>query len=311
VAVIPVSAAGPVTGNAAGVPATGRGEPAQPVFTRYWLHGKGPAPAGNLPVAVHLSPERVTLGTPEIGANGDGEHAPASGSTGANGKAPRGRLRVSVACGPSGASGLVLLDVPPGLAVARLDDEPAEPLRYSLPGGGHASWDLSVQALPGTGPGRYFLAARILDDLGQFLEDTALITIGEPPPPDTSLPPSQFLPLIEADQRARDSEVEVELLPLALEVAAGECAQLTVRLTNRTASAIRGESQLVSPFGSWQETQPWTQGFAVPPGETVTLDYTVALPTTARPGSHWWALAKLMYFGRVHYTAPAQLRVTR
>ena len=31
-------------------------EPAQPVFTRYWLHGKGPAPAGNLPVAVHLPP---------------------------------------------------------------------------------------------------------------------------------------------------------------------------------------------------------------------------------------------------------------
>ncbi len=31
-------------------------EPAQPVFSRYWLHGKGPAPAGNLPVAVHISP---------------------------------------------------------------------------------------------------------------------------------------------------------------------------------------------------------------------------------------------------------------
>ena len=43
-------------------------EPAQPVFSRYWLHGKGPAPAGNLPVAVHLSPGRVALarrpGTP-------------------------------------------------------------------------------------------------------------------------------------------------------------------------------------------------------------------------------------------------------
>ena len=37
-------------------------EPAQPVFTRYWLHGKGPAPAGNVPVAVHFSPTRVTLG---------------------------------------------------------------------------------------------------------------------------------------------------------------------------------------------------------------------------------------------------------
>ncbi len=35
--------------------AAARPEPAQPVFTRYWLHGKGPAPAGNLPVAVHLS----------------------------------------------------------------------------------------------------------------------------------------------------------------------------------------------------------------------------------------------------------------
>ncbi len=38
-------------------PGTGeRPEPAQPVYARYWLHGKGPAPAGNLPVAVHLSP---------------------------------------------------------------------------------------------------------------------------------------------------------------------------------------------------------------------------------------------------------------
>ncbi len=36
-------------------------EPAQPVYTRYWMHGKGPAPAGNLPVAVHLSPGRVAL----------------------------------------------------------------------------------------------------------------------------------------------------------------------------------------------------------------------------------------------------------
>ena len=39
-------------------------EPVQPVYTRYWLHGKGPAPAGNLPVAVHLSPVRVALPIP-------------------------------------------------------------------------------------------------------------------------------------------------------------------------------------------------------------------------------------------------------
>ncbi|WP_370105748.1 glycoside hydrolase family 38 C-terminal domain-containing protein [Streptacidiphilus sp. BW17] len=32
-----------------------RHEAAQPVFTRYWLHNRGPAPLGNLPVGVHLT----------------------------------------------------------------------------------------------------------------------------------------------------------------------------------------------------------------------------------------------------------------
>ncbi len=45
-------------------------EPAQPVYARYWLHGKGPAPAGNLPVAVHLSPARVAVVHPERGRSG-------------------------------------------------------------------------------------------------------------------------------------------------------------------------------------------------------------------------------------------------
>jgi alpha-mannosidase len=33
---------------------------AQPVFTRYWLHNKGPAPMGGGPVAVHLEPSVLT-----------------------------------------------------------------------------------------------------------------------------------------------------------------------------------------------------------------------------------------------------------
>ena len=36
-------------------------EPVQPLYARYWLHGKGPAPAGNVPVAVHFTPTRITL----------------------------------------------------------------------------------------------------------------------------------------------------------------------------------------------------------------------------------------------------------
>src|SRR6185437_4310705 len=50
----PAAPAGPA--EAAGPP-----EPVQPVYARYWLHGKGPAPAGNMPVAVHVSPARVAI----------------------------------------------------------------------------------------------------------------------------------------------------------------------------------------------------------------------------------------------------------
>ncbi|MGI8697073.1 MAG: NEW3 domain-containing protein, partial [Mycobacteriales bacterium] len=35
-------------------------EPVQPVYTRYWMHNKGPAPAGNLPLAVHVHPSELT-----------------------------------------------------------------------------------------------------------------------------------------------------------------------------------------------------------------------------------------------------------
>ena len=142
-------------------------EIAQPVFTRYWLHGKGPALAGNLPVAVHLSPARcaVRAGQPAL-------------------------LRLTVACGPGAASGTVTVDAPAEFAVtavpaagpaaaAAAEQEPAGKLHYHLPANGFAGWDLAV-AVPGeTRPGRYFLTARILDDSGQLLEDAVLVEVGE------------------------------------------------------------------------------------------------------------------------------------
>jgi hypothetical protein len=73
---------------------------------------------------------------------------------------------------------------------------------------------------------------------------------------------------------------------------------------------IRGESQLLSPWGTWREARPWTQGFSAASGDTVRLSYTVTPPAGARPGSRWWALAKVMYFGRVRYTESAEIRVT-
>src|SRR5262249_5829977 len=103
-------------------------EPGQPVFSRYWLHGKGPAPAGTLPVAAHLPPGRV---------------APGPAPTGTATTDTAAALRLTVACGPVPASGQVSLDVPPGVAVEPAASGPA-PLRYDLAGGSFARWDLRV-----------------------------------------------------------------------------------------------------------------------------------------------------------------------
>src|SRR5215469_4819120 len=149
-----------------------RAEPVQPVFTRYWLHGKGPAPAGNLPVAVHVSPDRIALGAGP-GAAEPGDRVP---------------VRVTVAGGAVPVTGEVTLDIPPGLEVTCSDGSRCGPLPYELGEGDHAGWHLLVRALPGAAPGRYFVAARIGDGLGQVLEDAALITVGQPPGPTPGQP---------------------------------------------------------------------------------------------------------------------------
>jgi alpha-mannosidase len=260
----------------------GAREPAQPVYTRYWLHGKGPAPAGNLPVAVHVRPGRTAL---EAGGSAT--------------------LQVTVGCGLEPAAGLVELDVPPGLEAGQ-----DEPLRFDLPSGGHAAWDVTVRATPQAAAGRYFVAARISDQLGQQLEDAVLLTIGEPPGPDLSLPLDEVIPLVEADQQAQQDEIGLEVLTPSVELAPGQRGELAIRITSQVASQLRGEAQLVSPFGSWEALGPWTLGFAAGPGMAVTVPYPVTVPADARPGAHWWAVVKVMYFGRVRYSAAIPVTVT-
>ena len=253
-------------------------EPAQPVFTRYWLHGKGPAPAGNLPVAVHLSPGRVVL------PQGPGRWGTQT-------------VALTVACGPEPAAGLVELDVPAGLAAS-----PAGPLRYDLPALGHARWDLAVQGTAGAAAGHYFLAARVRDGLGQVLEDAMAVLLGGPPPAGPGLRREALLPALEAEAQAIAAEVEVTVLTPAVRVRPGAAGELAVRLANRAASPVRGEAQLISPYGSWEAVHPWTRGFSVSAGEEVTLRYHVGVPITTRRGTQWWTMVKLMYFGRLRYT---------
>jgi len=246
----------------------------QPVYARYWLHGKGPAPAGNLPVAVHFSPVRVALPDP-------GEAA---------------ALTLTVGCGAEPASGTVQLTAPAGVTVS-----PGTDLRYDLSPGGFAAWDVSVRVPPGTAAGRYFVAARIRDDLGQLIEDTAMVAVGERRWPDPGLPPEETLELMQADYAAGAAEADVAVLTPELRLTPGSHGELQVRVTSGLASELHGEAQLVSPFGSWDMLGPRTQGFSVAPGASTVLRFMVNVPVTARR-ARWWALVKVMYYGRVRYT---------
>jgi len=282
-------AAGPADA-AAGEPP----EPAQPVYTRYWLHGKGPAPAGNMPAAVHFSPTRATL-------RGDGSAGAAPGPAD-----DQDRLTLTVACGPAGGSGEAELIVPPGLAAVT---SPGGPLRYDLGQNEFASWDVTVSALPGTAGGRYFLTARIGDGPGQALEDTALVTIGEAGAPDPHMEPDELFARLQSDVTALADEAEVTVLTPAVRLGPGESGELAVRVASRLASQLRGEMQLISPVGTWPATAPWTQPVTVEPGEEATLRFTVSVPATATPGWESWLLVKLMYFGRVRYSEAVPLTV--
>ncbi len=43
-----------------GPPLAPDAEAAQPLYSRYWLHNRGPAPLGGLPAVAHLHPNSVT-----------------------------------------------------------------------------------------------------------------------------------------------------------------------------------------------------------------------------------------------------------
>jgi alpha-mannosidase len=271
----------------------------QPIHGRYWLHGKGPAPVGNMPVAVHLSPTRLTLR--ETALEGFDPPAVPAGEA--------GTLRLSVAAGPGGGSGEVTLAIPDGL-VAEVDGVPPGALAYRLDGGEYATWDVTVRTLPDTPAGRYFVAAGIGDELGQRVEDTALVTVGEPGAPTPDRDPMEAFFLVPADVAALAGEADLEVATSSLSLAPGAAGSLEVRVSNHLACELRGEVQVLCPYGSWDAVPGWDAPVRAEADSTVTLSFPVAVPTTARPGSETWLLVKLMYFGRVRYSRAVRLTAT-
>ncbi|TXI53812.1 NEW3 domain-containing protein [Mycolicibacter arupensis] len=134
-------------------------EAAQPLYARYWLHNRGPAPLGGLPLTPALHPHRVAA---QPGA--------------------RLTLDLTVAsdCVDAELSGALTIQCPAGWA--------SRPDRSSvrLAAGGHQSIPLEVTVPVDTSAGLYPVRAR-LDPTGdmpaawrQSVEDVAVVRVGDP-----------------------------------------------------------------------------------------------------------------------------------
>jgi alpha-mannosidase len=285
-----------------------RSEPAQPVYAQYWMHNKGPAPIGYQPTTVTVRPRFV---------RGPGPF----------------RIEVVVASEQTtgAAAGEVSVVVPDGWEAT-----PAGRL-YQLAPGAHLSIESVVAPSRDAIQGRYFVAARITDDGGQIHEDVLTVDLepaaartdgaGGHPSPDTE--PRESAPLAAAIVRAMrkagledgaypdpvgasgsalGGEVEVVMLTDRIELEAGEHAAIRVRLRNRAQSQIRGEAQLLSPHETWPSITPWTRGFVVESASEGDIEFFVDPPYDSGPGTYW-ALVKVMYFGRLHYTESIEVRI--
>ncbi|MFG6193122.1 NEW3 domain-containing protein [Nonomuraea sp. JJY05] len=270
-------------------------EQAQPVFTRYWLHNKGPAPLGYLPISIAITPGLVT---PPAGEPFNVEVVLSSHLT------------------DTPHEGLATLHVPKGWTAT-----PAQ-RAFRLPPGGHLRFPVTVtpppppagaeRAHPAMSSGLHFISARTSASGGQLIEDVttvALTTVPELPSPVPS-PASAAITQGTTSAEAHPTGLSISPLTEALTLHPGTRTSLVLRLTNTTSDEIRGESQLASPWGTWHLLPEVIRGFTIAPGESTDVSFPVEVPENA-PNGHAWALAKVMWFGRCQYSPAIRLEVTR
>ncbi len=154
------------------------------------------------------------------------------------------------------------------------------------------------------------MTAQISDGSGQRFEDAVAGHDRRAARPALDLPLDDLLPLYLADQAATAAELDWRCSPPSCGCGPGTGGELDVTLGNATAAPVRGEAQLVSPFGSWAGAGRGPG--ASPPGRrrASRWRFAVTVPAIARPGQHWWALVKVMYFGRARYSEPAAISVS-
>jgi alpha-mannosidase len=123
-------------------------EPAQPVHSRYWLHNKGPAPLGNQPVGVFLTPERLASSGEPVGMT----------------------VTVSSELVDTPVTTRVEFVAPDGWSV----DPPDREVR--LAPGGFSIFDATLRPAADPAPGNHFVAARIVHD-GQSCQDVTTVHV--------------------------------------------------------------------------------------------------------------------------------------
>lgn len=246
-------------------------EAAQPLYARYWLHNRGPAPLGGLPAVAHLHPQ-ATVAEPN----------------------DQVVLRLTAAsdCTDSVMHGMVRLVCPDGWTAS------PQRLPFVLPSGEHLEADIELTMPPDTPPGLYPIRAQLVvtgDDAAsmpaswrQVVEDVATVSVGTP--------------------REDNEIVYLVSEPADIDVAAGESARLAVTVGTSAGASLSLEAHLISPWGTWEWIGPAAQGAVISPGEHTTLGFDVVPPPWVQPGE-WWALVRVGCAGRLLYSPAVKVTV--
>ncbi|WBQ02866.1 NEW3 domain-containing protein [Kribbella sp. CA-293567] len=271
------------------------GELTQPSYSRYWLHNRGPAQMGFLPISLSASPTVVRTG----------------------GKPVEISTVIASQYADAVAEGVLTLDLPDGWT-ADYSEFPV-----TLEPSGYVRHLINVTPAENCEPGQYFVAARVLTHTGelaggggvQAVEDVVTVFVGESP----ELTAALGFGLGPAD-RPRDEEGTADGVPgratgltvtsstLDLQLAPGTRETLELTFTNDTSSEIRAELQLASPYGTWSWLPEPVRAVVVPAKSSVVVPVPVHTPADAAP-AHAWVLPKVMWFGRAQYGATVRLEI--
>ncbi len=222
-------------------------EEAQPLYARYWLHNRGPAPLGGLPAVAHLHPQHVV----------------------ASGSPVRLRLTVASDCCDEILHGRVRLLCPDGWTA-----EPAV-LPFMLPPGEHLDTGVSVAPPEGLSPGLYPIRAELAltgahvsipPSWRQVVEDVCVVAVDAPPD---------------------DSLLRLVSGPEPVDVVAGQSGRLAVTVATDAHADIAVEAHLISPWGTWEWLSPAVSGVELAARGTAEIGFDVAPPAWVEPGEWW------------------------